>query len=400
MSNNFTIPTQELPEEVIYLDYAATTPLDPNIKNRLINLLESPNYFGNSSSSHYFGRQTQILIDQADRSIRNALELGSNDKLIFTSGATESINLAIKGISSKGFSGKRGIVTTTLEHPAAQNVCKSLEKQGFQVRYLKPDSKGMINPNLLTDSLLSDVFLVSLNWVDNEIGTIQNIREIGEICQKKEIILHLDGVQAIGKIDLQLDKINFDLLSLSGHKIYGPKGIGLLIKKKRDLDFILNPQIEGGNQERGRAGTQPTELIVALAMAIECAVQNQKSETERMKQLQDQLWSGLAPVSGIILNTDLENSIGNILNLSFQHVHHNALIDFLPGIAASQGSACTSGSAEPSGHLLSLGLPRDLALSNLRFSFGRWTTAEEIKKAIKIIKTGYERLRAISPFGK
>ncbi|WWO97031.1 MAG: IscS subfamily cysteine desulfurase [Candidatus Dasytiphilus stammeri] len=382
----------------IYLDYSATTPIDPRVTEKMMSYMTKDGIFGNSSSrSHIFGWQAEKAVENVRNTISDLIGADDSREIIFTSGATESNNLAIKGIAYfYSYKGKH-IITSKIEHKSVLDTCRYLEGKGFQVTYLSPTKNGMIELNDLQNSIRDDTILVSIMHVNNEIGVIQNIDAIGSLCRQYNIIYHVDGTQSVGKIPIDLRKSKVDLLSFSAHKIYGPQGIGGLYVRRKPR-IRLEAQIHGGGHQRGiRSGTLPVHQIVGLGEACIIAKKEMTKEMERLRKLRNLLWNGISIIDAVNVNGSLDTSISNILNVSFNYVEGESLIMALKELAVSSGSACTSSSLEPSYVLKSLGVNEELAHSSIRFSLGRFTTIEEIQYTIKLVHKHIDHLREMSP---
>ncbi|CAL4325648.1 IscS subfamily cysteine desulfurase [Buchnera aphidicola] len=381
----------------IYLDYAATTPTDMLVLEKMKKFLTFDGEFGNPASrSHQFGWKAEEAVDIARNYIANLINADFRE-IIFTSGATESNNLAIKGLVS--FYKKRGnhIITSKTEHKSVLDICKYLETKGFLVTYLTPEKNGLINLDDLQDNISEKTILISIMHVNNEIGIIQDIKKIAEICKEKKIFFHVDATQSVGKIPIDLNKIPIDLMSFSAHKIYGPKGIGGLYVRRKPRVRLVS-QIHGGGHERGmRSGTLPVHQIVGMGEAFRIAKKNIYSDYERMTILRTYFWNKLKHIEEVFLNSPLEISSPYILNISFNYIEGESLIMALKDLAVSSGSACTSESLESSYVLRALGIKDELAHSSIRFSMGKFTTKEEIDFSIKIIKKSIKKLRNLSP---
>jgi len=383
----------------IYLDYASTTPVDPIVVKKMKKYLTINGIFGNSASrSHKFGWDAEEAVNISRFEIAKIINADPRE-IIFTSGATESNNLSIKGITS--FYKKKGnhIITSKTEHKSVLDTCRNLEEKNFKVTYLSPKKNGLIDLKKLKSKITKKTILISIMHVNNEIGVIQNIKKISQICLLNKIFFHVDATQSIGKISINLQKTKIDLMSFSAHKIYGPKGIGVLYVRRKPR-IRLNPQIHGGGHERGiRSGTLPVHQIVGMSEACKIAKKKQKKEFFRIEKLRNILWKGLSEIEEINLNSNLDTKIGvpHILNVSFNYIEGESLIMSLKEIGISSGSACTSESLEPSYVLKALGLKDELAHSSIRFSIGRFTTIEEIKFTIKLIKKSVKKLRNLSP---
>jgi cysteine desulfurase len=381
----------------IYMDYAATTPVDPRVAEKMMQFLTPEGEFGNPASrSHAFGWHAEEAVETARQQIADLVNANSKE-IIFTSGATESDNLAIKGAAH--FYQKKGkhIVTSKTEHKAVLDTCRHLEREGFEVTYLDPEPNGRIDLDKLKAALRDDTIVVSIMHVNNEIGVIQDIAAIGEITREKGIIFHVDAAQSAGKVPIDLETMKVDLMSFSGHKIYGPKGIGALYVRRKPR-VRLEAQMHGGGHERGmRSGTLPTHQIVGMGEAFRIAKEQMQEDNRRITQLRDKLYNSLQDIEEVYLNGDLEHQVPNILNISFNFVEGESLIMALKGIAVSSGSACTSASLEPSYVLRALGRNDELAHSSIRFSIGRFTTDEDIDYAIDLVHKAIAKLRELSP---
>ncbi|MDA5480181.1 IscS subfamily cysteine desulfurase [Yersinia intermedia] len=381
----------------IYLDYAATTPVDPRVAEKMMQYLTLDGIFGNPASrSHKFGWQAEEAVDIARNDIA-ALVGADPREIVFTSGATESDNLAIKGAAN--FYQKKGkhIITCKTEHKAVLDTCRQLEREGFAVTYLAPQSNGIIDLKQLEAAMREDTILVSIMHVNNEIGVVQDIAEIGEMCRSRGIIFHVDATQSVGKLPIDLSKLKVDLMSFSAHKVYGPMGIGALFVRRKPR-IRIEAQQHGGGHERGmRSGTLPVHQIAGMGEAYRIAKEEMESEAARLRALRLRLWNGLKDIEEVYLNGDLENGAPGILNISFNYVEGESLIMALKDLAVSSGSACTSASLEPSYVLRALGMNDELAHSSIRFSLGRFTTQEEIDYAIALVRKSIGRLRDLSP---
>ncbi|CNE72624.1 cysteine desulfurase [Yersinia kristensenii] len=381
----------------IYLDYAATTPVDPRVAEKMMQYLTLDGIFGNPASrSHKFGWQAEEAVDIARNDIA-ALVGADPREIVFTSGATESDNLAIKGAAN--FYQKKGkhIITCKTEHKAVLDTCRQLEREGFEVTYLAPQSNGIIDLKQLEAAMREDTILVSIMHVNNEIGVVQDIAKIGEMCRSRGIIFHVDATQSVGKLPIDLSKLKVDLMSFSAHKVYGPMGIGALFVRRKPR-IRIEAQQHGGGHERGmRSGTLPVHQIAGMGEAYRIAKEEMESEAARLRSLRLRLWNGLKDIEEVYLNGDLENGAPGILNISFNYVEGESLIMALKDLAVSSGSACTSASLEPSYVLRALGMNDELAHSSIRFSLGRFTTEEEIDYAIALVRKSIGRLRDLSP---
>ena len=381
----------------IYFDYSATTPVDPRVAEKMVACLTLDGNFGNPASrSHLFGWKAEDSVETARKQVADLLSADPRE-IVWTSGATESDNLAIKGVAH--FYHKKGkhIITSRIEHKAVLDTCRQLEREGFEVTYLDPDSEGLIHPQVVADAIREDTILVSLMHVNNEIGTITDIAAIGEITRAKGVIFHVDAAQSAGKVDIDLTKLKVDLMSFSAHKAYGPKGIGALYVRRKPR-IRLEAIMHGGGHERGmRSGTLPTHQIVGMGEAFRLAKEELAADNAHMLSLRNRLWEGLKDMEEVHINGSFAQRVPANLNISFAFVEGESLLMSLKDLAVSSGSACTSASLEPSYVLRALGLSDELAHSSIRFSFGRFTTDEEIDHAIGQLKTAVNKLRELSP---
>jgi cysteine desulfurase len=381
----------------IYMDYSATTPVDPRVAEIMCSYLTPDGNFGNAASrSHAFGWTAEEAVTRARSQVADLVNADPKE-IVWTSGATESDNLAIKGVAE--FYAKKGrhIVTCKTEHKAVLDTCRQLERHGYEVTYLDPESNGLIDLAKLEAALRDDTVLVSIMHVNNEIGVIQDIQSIGEITRDRKILFHVDAAQSAGKVPIDLQTLKVDLMSFSAHKIYGPKGIGALYVRRKPR-VRLEAQMHGGGHERGmRSGTLPTHQIVGMGEAFRLAGEEMAAENERILGLRNRLWAGISDMEEVYLNGDKEQRVAGNLNVSFAYVEGESLIMALKDLAVSSGSACTSASLEPSYVLRALGREDELAHSSIRFTLGRFSTIEEVDFAIKKIKTEVERLRELSP---
>ncbi len=381
----------------IYLDYSATTPVDPRVAEKMMQYLTLQGKFGNPASrSHSFGWEADKAVEEARIQVA-ALINADPKEIVWTSGATESDNLAIKGVAH--FYQKKGkhIITCQTEHKAVLDTCRHLEREGFEVTYLAPEPNGLIDLKKLEAAIRKDTILVSIMHVNNEIGVIADIAEIGEITRSHKVLFHVDAAQSAGKVPIDLQTMKVDLMSFSAHKIYGPKGIGALYVRRKPR-VRLEAQMHGGGHERGmRSGTLATHQIVAMGEAFRIAKEEMESENQRILELRNRLWDGVKDIEEVYLNGDLEHRIPGNLNVSFNFVEGESLIMALKDLAVSSGSACTSASLEPSYVLRALGRNDELAHSSIRFTLGRFTTTEEIDYAIPLIRKKIEKLRDLSP---
>ncbi|KEI35763.1 cysteine desulfurase [Francisella sp. W12-1067] len=385
----------------IYLDYAATTPLSETVKNKLINYINNDNnYFFNSGSSTYEeAEKIKDQIETAREDIAKTLGVLSRE-IIFTSGATESNNLAIKGIAEAYSDKGKHIITSKVEHKAVLDVCRYLETKGYDVTYLDVNSKGKVSILDLQKAITKRTILVSLMAVNNELGTMNDLTKIGEITKRSKVFFHVDAAQGYGKVNLDIKAMNIDLLSVSGHKIYAPKGIGFLYVRSKAPRVKLVKQIHGGTQEFGmRAGTLPNYQIFALAEACKDIFSNKDENYKRINKLRDIFLEQLNKIQNIKLNTDLQHSYPGILNVTIKGVKAETLLAMLDGVCLSTGSACNSQAIEPSHVLRTIGLSADDADSTIRVSFGLPTTEKEVAKAAELIKEKVNTLRVASPFG-
>ena len=381
----------------IYFDYSATTPVDKRVAEKMMQYMTTDGFYGNPASrSHKFGWQAEEAVDIARNQVADLINADPRE-IVITSGATESNNLAIKGAAN--FYSKKGkhIITCKTEHKAVLDTCRELERQGFEVTYLDPETNGLIDLNKLNDAIREDTVLVSIMHVNNEIGVIQDIAEIGEMCRARKIIFHVDAAQSAGKIKIDLQHLKVDLMSFSAHKIYGPKGIGALYVRRKPR-IRLEAQMHGGGHERGmRSGTLATHQIVGMGEAFRIAKEELAQDEAHVTKMRDRLWAGLNDMEQVFINGDADKRYPGNLNVSFNFVEGESLIMALKDLAVSSGSACTSASLEPSYVLRALGLNDEMAHSSIRFSFGRFTTKEEIDFAIDLIKKSIGHLRDMSP---
>jgi len=381
----------------IYFDYSATTPVDKRVAEKMMQYMTTDGFYGNPASrSHKFGWQAEEAVDIARNQIADLINADPRE-IVFTSGATESNNLAIKGAAN--FYSKKGkhIITSKTEHKAVLDTCRELERQGFEVTYLDPESNGLISLQTLKDAIREDTIVVSIMHVNNEIGVVQDIAEIGEMCRAQKIIFHVDAAQSAGKIAIDMEHLKVDLMSFSAHKIYGPKGIGALYVSRKPR-VRLEAQTHGGGHERGmRSGTLATHQIVGMGEAFRIAKEELEQDRVHVTKMRDRLWAGISTMEQVFINGDEEQRYPGNLNVSFNFVEGESLIMALKDLAVSSGSACTSASLEPSYVLRALGLNDEMAHSSIRFSFGRFTTEEEIDHAINIIQQSIGHLRDMSP---
>ncbi|MFO1305953.1 MAG: IscS subfamily cysteine desulfurase [Burkholderiales bacterium] len=379
----------------IYLDYSATTPVDPRVAQKMITFLTDE--FGNPASrSHAFGWTAEAAVEEARENV--AALVGCDPKeLVWTSGATESINLALKGAAHFYKDKGKHLITVRTEHKATLDTMRELEREGYEVTYLDVKPDGLLDIEAFKAALRPDTIVVSVMFVNNEIGVIQDIAAIGEICRAKGIIFHVDSAQATGKVPIDLAKLKVDLMSFSAHKTYGPKGVGALFVRRKPR-VRIEAQMHGGGHERGmRSGTLPTHQIVGMGEAFRIARAEMATENERIRMLRDKLWKGLTQIPEVYINGDMEHRVPHNLNASFNFVEGESLIMAVKDIAVSSGSACTSASLEPSYVLRALGRSDELAHSSIRFTIGRFTTEADIDYTIDLMKRKVEKLRELSP---
>lgn len=381
----------------IYLDYAATAPVDRRVADLMVNYLTIDGNFGNPASrSHAFGWEAEKSIHWAREQVANLINANPKE-IIWTSGATESDNLAIKGVAH--FNQRKGkhIITSKTEHKAVLDTCSQLVREGFEVTYLEPNPTGAITLDEVKSAVREDTILVSIMYVNNETGIINDIANIGQFTRENQIVFHVDGAQAAGKIAIDVNADNIDLLSLTAHKIYGPKGVGALyVRRKPRVRLVA--QMHGGGHERGfRSGTLPTHQIVGMGEAYRIAKDELQKDQAHIALLANRLWDGLKVIPEVYLNGENANRIDNVLNISFAFIDGESLMMAVNELAVSSGSACISASVEPSYVLLALGVSDELAASSIRFSLGRMTTVAEIDRAIELISSAVDRLRALSP---
>jgi cysteine desulfurase len=379
----------------IYLDYSATTPVDPRVAEKMIPYLTE--FFGNPASrSHAFGWKAEAAVEEARAHV--AALIGADPKeIVWTSGATEGNNLALKGAANFYKTKGKHIITQRTEHKAVLDTVRELERQGFEATYLEVEANGIIDLGKLKAAIRPDTILVSIMMVNNEIGVIQPVWEIGELCREKGIVFHVDAVQGAGRVEIDMAKLKADLLTITAHKIYGPKGIGALYVRRKPR-VRIEAQIHGGGHERGfRSGTLATHQIVGFGEAARLAKAEMATENERVRALRDRLWNGIKDMEEVYVNGDLERRIPHNLNVSFNFVEGESLIMAVKDIAVSSGSACTSASLEPSYVLRALGRNDELAHSSIRITLGRFTTEDEVDYAAQLIRRKVEKLRELSP---
>ena len=381
----------------IYLDYLSTTPADPRVVEAMTRCLSNEGVFGNPASrSHVFGWRAEEAVENARNQVAELINADPRE-IVWTSGATESDNLAIKGVAH--FYHKKGkhIVTSKIEHKAVLDTCRQLEREGYEVTYLDPDEKGLTTPEMIAQALRDDTILVSVMHANNEIGVVNDVAGIGEVCRAAGVLLHVDAAQSAGKISLDMEQMKIDLLSMSAHKMYGPKGIGALYVRRKPR-VRLEAQMHGGGHERGmRSGTLATHQLVGFGEAARIASESMAEETARLAGLRERFWAAIEDIPEVYINGDRDQRLPGALNVSFAFVEGESLIMSLRDLAISSGSACTSASLEPSYVLRALGLNDEMAHSSLRFSFGRFTTEAEVDHAAQCVRHAVEKLRELSP---
>jgi cysteine desulfurase len=379
----------------IYLDHNATTAVDPEVLKAMMPFFADTS--GNASSIHEFGRSARMALERARENIANLIGC-SPDEIIFTSGGTESDNLAIKGTAWTKMDRGKHIITSKIEHPAVLESCRFLEKHGFEITYLSPDNKGRISPADIKKAIRSDTILISIMHANNETGTIQDLSELTKITQESGAVFHTDAVQSTGKIPYTIDELGVDLLSVSAHKLYGPKGVGLLYARKKTK---IQPQSHGGSHEHKiRAGTENVAGIIGLAKAMEVAWRDMKAETARLRKLTEKFVQGVkSRIDDITIIGDQENRVPNTVNIAFRAIEGESIVLSLDlkGIAVSSGSACASGAVEPSHVITALGIPPELARGAIRFSFGRSSKEADLEYILDMLEQEIDRLRSISP---
>ena len=381
----------------LYFDYSATTPVDPRVAALMCECLQSQDLCGNpSSTGHAFGRRARALVESARRQVAQLLN-ARPETIVWTSGATESNNLALLGAARFNAARGRHIVSARTEHKAVLDPLKRLEREGFSVTYLTPGHGGIVQPEQVVEALRPDTLLVSLMHVNNETGIIQDIGAVGAICRERGVLLHVDAAQSAGKVPIDVDSLAVDLMSLTGHKVYGPKGVGALYLRRRP-PLGLTPLIEGGGQEGGlRSGTLATHQIAGMGLAFELAAREGAADSARIAELRERLWQGICSVGGVRLNGHPERRIAAILNIAFSEVEGESLQFSLRDLAVSAGAACSSESEEPSYVLRALGLSDAEARSSLRFSLGRFSTQADVDFAIERVRREVPRLRGLAP---
>lgn len=395
-SSGITIKGVKISGRPLYLDMQATSPVDPRVLDTMLPFYLSR--FGNPHSrTHLYGWESDQAVESARAHVADLIGASAKE-IIFTSGATESNNISVKGVLHFYKDKKRHVITTQTEHKCVLDSCRHLQQEGFEVTYLPVELDGLVDLDKLRAAIRPDTGLVSVMMVNNEIGVVQPVEEIGKICKEFNVPFHTDAAQALGKIPIDVDKMNISLMSLSGHKIYGPKGIGALYMRRRPR-IRVEPQMSGGGQERGiRSGTVPTPLVVGFGAACEIAKKEMEYDDKRIKALQERLLNGIRDkVDGVIVNGSLERRYAGNLNLSFAYVEGESLLMGLKEVAVSSGSACTSASLEPSYVLRALGVEEDMAHTSIRYGIGRFTTEEEIDRTVELTVKQVEKLREMSP---
>jgi len=380
-----------------YMDYSSTTPVDARVAKKMAKFLTMEGDFGNPASrSHFYGWQAEKAVDEARSQVADLVGADPRE-IVWTSGATESNNLAIKGIAH--FYEKRGkhIITLKTEHKAVLDTCRQLEREGFEVTYLDPLPNGLLDMDVFKKTIREDTILASIMHVNNEIGVIQDLQAIGDICRESKVFFHVDAAQSVGKLEINLESLPVDLMSFSAHKIYGPKGMGALYVSRKPR-VRLEAQMHGGGHERGmRSGTLATHQIVGIGEAFAIAKAEMKDEGIRVQKLRDRLLAGFSDMEEVVVNGDLDQRISGNLNISFNYVEGESLMMAISDVAVSSGSACTSSSLEPSYVLRALGLTDELAHSSIRFSVGRYTTEKDVDDAITLVREKVQKLRDLSP---
>ncbi|URQ69939.1 IscS subfamily cysteine desulfurase [SAR86 cluster bacterium] len=381
----------------IYLDYASTTPVDPRVASKMMEFLTVDGEFGNPASrSHRYGWKADEAVEEARSHVSNLVNCDPRE-IVWTSGATEADNLAIKGVARFYKNKGNHIITSKIEHKAVLDPCRQLEREGFEVTYLEPDDGGIISPEDIKSALKENTILVSIMHINNELGTINNINEIGKIVKNKGAFFHVDAAQSTGKVNIDLKDAPIDLMSFSAHKTYGPKGIGALYVRRKPR-VRIEALLHGGGHERGmRSGTLATHQIVGMGEAFRLAKLEMKKDHEKVSKFHKKFLDDVGKIEHVYINGDVENKVPNILNVSFNFVEGESLIMGLKDIAVSSGSACTSASLEPSYVLRALGRKDELAHSSIRFSFGRFTNDDEVQRTLQLLNNVVERLRELSP---
>ncbi len=381
----------------IYMDYASTTPVDPRVAKKISDHLTLDGNFGNPASrSHKFGWKAEESVEEARSHVANLVGCDPRE-IVWTSGATEADNLAIKGIANFYKSKGKHIITSKIEHKAVLDPCRQLERDGFEVTYLEPNEGGLITDEAVLEAVREDTVLISIMHINNELGTINDLNSIGKIAREKGIFFHVDAAQSTGKVPIDLSTLPVDLMSFSAHKTYGPKGVGALFVRRKPR-VRIEAQMHGGGHERGmRSGTLATHQIVGMGEAFRIAKEEMDKDREKIQSLHNKFYDSISKIEEIYVNGDMQNKVSNILNISFAYVEGESLIMALKDIAVSSGSACTSASLEPSYVLRALGRKDELASSSIRFSFGRFTTEEDVDYTLSLINHAVDRLRELSP---
>jgi len=384
-------------QSTIYLDYASTTPVDPRVASKMMEFLTPDGEFGNPASrSHRFGWKADEAVEEARSHVANLVNCDPRE-VVWTSGATEADNLAIKGVARFYKSKGNHIITSKIEHKAVLDPCRQLEREGFEVTYLDPDDKGVISPEAVKAAIKDSTVLVSIMHINNELGTVNDISKIGDVTRDKGIFFHVDAAQSTGKVNIDLEKMPVDLMSFSAHKTYGPKGVGALYVRRKPR-VRLEALIHGGGHERGmRSGTLATHQIVGMGEAFRLAIKEMEEDHKKISKYHEKFLDKVKEIDHVYINGDLNNKVPNILNVSFNFVEGESLIMGLKDIAVSSGSACTSASLEPSYVLRALGRKDELAHSSIRFSFGRFTSDDDVKNTLDILGNVVNRLRELSP---
>ena len=381
----------------IYLDYASTTPVDPAVADRMVEFLTPSGHFGNPASrSHMFGWQAEAAVEDARADVAGLINADPRE-IVWTSGATEANNLAIKGCAHFNTRKGKHIITSKIEHKAVLDTCRQLEREGFEITYLDPDENGLIQPQFVADALRDDTTVVSIMHVNNELGTLNDIAAIGKLCRENKVFFHVDSAQSAGKTVIDVEAMQVDMMSFSAHKIYGPKGIGALYVRRKPR-VRIEAQMHGGGHERGmRSGTLPTHQIVGMGAAFKLGAEVLADESARIAALRKRLWDGVSDMQEVYLNGSEQQHVPGIINISFAYVEGESLIMALRDLAVSSGSACTSASLEPSYVLRALGLNDEMAHSSIRFSIGRYTSEQDVDDAIAKVRHAVEKLRELSP---
>ncbi len=384
-------------QSTIYLDYASTTPVDPRVASKMMEFLTPEGEFGNPASrSHRFGWKADEAVEEARSHVANLVNCDPRE-VVWTSGATEADNLAIKGVARFYKSKGNHIITSKIEHKAVLDPCRQLEREGFEVTYLDPDDKGVISPEAVKAAIKDSTVLVSIMHINNELGTVNDISKIGDVTRDKGIFFHVDAAQSTGKVNIDLEKMSVDLMSFSAHKTYGPKGVGALYVRRKPR-VRLEALIHGGGHERGmRSGTLATHQIVGMGEAFRLANKEMEEDHKKISKYHEKFLDKVKEIDHVYINGDLNNKVPNILNVSFNFVEGESLIMGLKDIAVSSGSACTSASLEPSYVLRALGRKDELAHSSIRFSFGRFTSDDDVNNTLDILGNVVHRLRELSP---